>query len=252
MNCPKCGAQNPDNVKFCRACGNPMAAEQPGYFGETLYAGDQPLQQEPVQPDYSQQYQQPQYAQPDYSQPQYAPPAQTKSKLPLIIIIAVLVIGIIIGIIVLATKDKDDDDDKSSKKNSSSSYVVDIGGGDDDDSDDIDIDDSDDIDDPFPGGSSSQFVGKWQSVLWIYDGNSYSADDPTYGDTVKSMMNLDLKSDGTGTATVSGTSVSSLKWKSFDGGIIIDDGVDEIQFSYSGGQLVATIEESIVYLSKIG
>ncbi|MBO6054363.1 MAG: zinc ribbon domain-containing protein [Oscillospiraceae bacterium] len=63
MYCRNCGAQIPDDSRFCERCGTPTGAVQ---------APQQPVYQ---QPQYQQPvYQQPQYQQPDYQQPQYQQP----------------------------------------------------------------------------------------------------------------------------------------------------------------------------------
>lgn len=289
MICPNCGENVPENVKFCRSCGSPMPqniqnAGSPGYSNATVYADStssqqsyQPQGEQYTQPQYGQpqpfeqpqpqqQYQpynaQPQYGQnypPQYDQP-YSQPypqydqqgsyGQTKSKPPVMIIVIIIVlIGVIIGLIVaLASRggDDDDDDSKASKKGASDSRSAD----DDDDDDDDDFGGGGGKIDIDGGSTASKYVGTWKSTTWLYDGNMYTADDPTYGSVVSSMMILKLNSDGTGSYTMAESS-GTCNWTAYDNGIVIDDGYDEIQMSLSGSQLVFTVEESTVYLSKV-
>ncbi len=68
MFCPKCGANNAENSRFCASCGADMTASA------------QPQQPQYQQPQYQQpQYQQPQYQQPPYQQPPYQQPPQQPS-----------------------------------------------------------------------------------------------------------------------------------------------------------------------------
>ena len=81
MNCPNCGTQNQDGVRFCAGCGAPAAtAEQPVYQ-QPAYQPQQPYGYDPNQ------------------QPQYAPyPQQPQQKKPL----NYKLIGIIAGVAAIA------------------------------------------------------------------------------------------------------------------------------------------------------
>ena len=85
MNCPHCGAFNPDGSKFCAACGEnmtvaPAPAPAPAptaYYEEPAPAPsyDQPVSAQPA-PSYEQPYQQQQYPQQQYPQQYPQPPYQ--------------------------------------------------------------------------------------------------------------------------------------------------------------------------------
>ena len=75
MNCPNCGAQNPDNALFCSNCSGRMDGTPQPVFDPQQQAYVWPQQQQnvqPPQPPYGQQYQQPYQQQPygsQYQQP---------------------------------------------------------------------------------------------------------------------------------------------------------------------------------------
>lgn len=245
MICPNCGGTINDNAVFCRACGYRMPEQPTAYPEGTVYAGNRPTQpQQPYQPQPQPQYEQPyqpQYQQPQYLQAGYTTPPPKKSKTAIIVVLVILVlVGVIIGLIAVLVGGGDDSGSSKKSKKTSSSASADDGG---------DVVKPGGTDDPIPG-SSSTFVGTWQSSVWIYDGNTYYASDPNYGEVVKAMMTLKLNSDGTGTCTINGTT-GSCTWKDYGNGIIVDDGQDETEFPLSNGMLVFTVEESIVYLDKI-
>ena len=75
MNCPRCNAQLEEGVRFCTACGSPVAQPEPVQVEQPQYQQPQYQQPQYQQPQYQQpQYQQPQYQQPQYQQPQYQQP----------------------------------------------------------------------------------------------------------------------------------------------------------------------------------
>ena len=91
--CNNCGAQLPEDKKFCGSCGQPV----------TVGVAPQQQQQSTSQPQYQQQPQ-PQYPPPYPQQPEYPPPVPPKngsSKKILIPIIAVVTIAIIAVTLVL-------------------------------------------------------------------------------------------------------------------------------------------------------
>ena len=74
MFCRNCGAQIPDDSRFCPTCGTPMAAA-PSPQGYAQPQVSQPVYQQPAyqQPVYQQPMQQPVYQQPVYGQPMGGP-----------------------------------------------------------------------------------------------------------------------------------------------------------------------------------
>ncbi len=71
--------------------------------------------------------------------------------------------------------------------------------------------------------TSELAVGQWTNTENLLDGQSYYE---TLGG--ESLLDFDLKSDGTGTVTTFGVT-ADLKWSVQDEIIIIDDGIDKIE-----------------------
>ncbi len=70
-------------------------------------------------------------------------------------------------------------------------------------------------------------IGEWTNTENLLDGQSYY--DSLGGE---SLLDFDLKSDGSGTVTTFGVT-SDIKWSVQGEGIIIDDGIDKIEAYFS-------------------
>jgi hypothetical protein len=103
MFCSNCGKQLPDGSQFCGQCGTPTAQPKPEPQPEPQPQYQAPQYQAPQYQPPQPQYQAPQYQQPQY---QYQPPQPTKksggSKVALIIVLAVFLVGALIGGVLLA------------------------------------------------------------------------------------------------------------------------------------------------------
>ena len=85
MFCPKCGARNDDNVRFCVNCGSTLSASQQ----KNQFQQMPPLQQP------NQFQQRPPLQQAPYGQPMYMQPKKSKAG----VIIAIIAVLVILGVV---------------------------------------------------------------------------------------------------------------------------------------------------------
>ncbi len=100
MFCPKCGARNDDNVRFCVSCGSALSNPQQQSQFQQMPPLQQPnqFQQRPPLQQPGQFQQRPPLQQAPYGQPMYQQPKKSKAGAIIAIIVILVIIGAVAAI----------------------------------------------------------------------------------------------------------------------------------------------------------
>lgn len=98
-------------------------------------------------------------------------------------------------------------------------------------------------------GCSGKFVGTWKSVAMEEGGQKYTADDPDYGEIVKSMITIEVEKGGDATFNFGG-SKESVEWKADGDTITFTNDGEDLDATLEDDQLVIEMEGTKVYLEK--